>query len=259
MEPTTPQVVISEANPVRCAVPGNDGALFIEVSDYSGDYTYEVFQVDNNGNRITPAIANGNFDTANFPDAAGDPARITGLPGGNFIVEIASLSEPGCPAESNVATVRAPNGPLLPTAVQEGNVSCEDNAVTIVAAATGGWDGFPYEFRLLRDDGSGVYTEVVPFSAADRFENRSSGNYRVEVRDIEGCTETIDITLDPIPPILVGIREPQTLVCPGGNNAVLEAYDPATGDAGSATAGASGGVAGAGYKYQLIYLGSNDS
>ena len=258
VEPTIPVVSIVEANPVRCAVPGNDGALFIEVADYSGDYTYEVFQVDNNGNRITPAVTNGSFDTANFPDAAGDPARITGLPGGNFIVEITSLSDPGCPAESNVATVRAPNGPLVPTAVEEGNVSCQDNTGTIVAAATGGWDGFPYEFRLLRDDGSGTYTEVAPFSNNDRFENLSSGDYRVEVRDIEGCSETTDITLDPIPPILVGIREPQTLVCPGGNNAVLEAFDPATGDASTAVAGASGGVAGAGYLYQLIYLGSDN-
>lgn len=258
MEPTYPTAVISEANPVRCAVPGNDGALFIEVADYTGVYDYEVFQVDAGGNRITPAIRTGDFDTNNYPDASGDPARITGLPGGNFIVDIVSRDNPGCPATSNVATVRAPNGPLLPTAVEEGNVSCNDNLGVIVASATGGWDSFPYEFRLLQDDGSGSYLEVVPFGASDRFENLSSGYYRVEVRDIEGCTEVVDITLDPIPPILVGVREPQSLVCPGGNNAVLEAFDPTTGDASTAVAGASGGVAGSGYLYQLIYLGSDN-
>ncbi|MEJ2163146.1 MAG: SprB repeat-containing protein, partial [Robiginitalea sp.] len=257
-DPLYPVVQISEANPVRCAVPGNDGALFIEVSDYSGGYSYEVFQVDTSGNRILPAAASGNFDTTNFPDVNGDPARITGLEGGNYIVDVVSSDAPECPGESNVATVRAPNGPLQPTAVEEGNVSCNDNTGVIVASAIGGWDRSPFEFRLLQDDGSGTFLEVVPFAASNRFENLSSGDYRVEVRDIEGCIETTDITLNPIPPILVGIREPQSLVCPGGNNAVLEAYDPATGDASTATPGASGGVAGSGYKDQLIYLGSND-
>ena len=107
-EPTYPAVTISEANAVRCAVPGNDGALFIEVADYTGVYDYQVYQVDSGGNRIMPALASGSFDTNNFPDVSGDPARITGLPGGNFIVDIVSQDTPGCPAESNVATVRAP-------------------------------------------------------------------------------------------------------------------------------------------------------
>jgi gliding motility-associated-like protein len=257
-DPVYPNVVISQASPVRCAVPGDDGALFIEVSDYSGVYTYEAFRMDSGGNRILPAAASGSFDTANFPDASGDPARISGLTGGNYVVEIATADAPGCPGISNLATVRAPNGPLLPVASQEGNVSCTDDTGVINASSSGGWDTSPYNFRLLRNDGSGTYVEVVAYAAQSRFENLSSGEYRIEVRDIEGCTETTDITLDPIPPILVGIREPQGLICPGGNNAVLEAYDPATGDAATAAAGASGGVAGAGYKYQLIYLGSND-
>jgi len=258
VEPIYPDVVISEANPVRCAVPGDDGALFIDVTNYNGIYNYEAFLIDTSGNRVLPAAATGSFDTVNFPDASGDPARITGLTGGNYVVEISTSAAPGCPGISNLATIRAPNGPLLPVASSEGNVSCSDNTGIINASSSGGWDTTPYEFRLLRDDGSGTYVEVQPFSVQSRFENLSSGDYRVEVRDIEGCTETTDITLDPIPPILVEIREPQGLICPGGNNAVLEAYDPASGDALTGNAGASGGVAGAGYKYQLIYLGSND-
>jgi len=60
-----------------------------------------------------------------------------------------------------------------------------------------------------------------------------------------------------VPQIDAGIREPLALQCPGGNNAVLEAYDPTTGDATTATAGASGGYPGAGYNYRLLYLNSN--
>ncbi|WP_343485877.1 T9SS type B sorting domain-containing protein [Allomuricauda sp. d1] len=253
--PISPTVVISEANPVLCFGDSN-GALNIEVTDYVGTrYSYEAFLLDVGGNRIVPAQASGNFDTS-----VANPETITGLPGGNYVVDIVSLDDPECPATSNVATVRTPNGPLVPDAVEIGNVACTDDNGVIEANLNGGWDTAPYEYRLLFDsDSDGTYeTEEVTWSNNNRFENLSSGDYRVEFRDVEGCPATFDITLDPIDPIQAGIREPQALVCPDGNNAVLEAYDPTTGDAVTAIAGATGGVAGAGYKYQLIYLGSNN-
>ena len=256
-EPIVPTALISEAAPILCDGDAN-GALFIDVSNYSGNYSYEVFAVDGAGTQVSTGNT-GSFNTANFPDINGDAARIAGLPGGNFVVRITSLDTPFCSAESNLATIRTPSGPLAVSTMEIGNVSCLDNTGNIEAIATGGWDVSPYEYRLLLDDGTGTYpTEVSPFSAINEFENLSSGDYRVEVRDIEGCITFDDITLNPIDPIVAGIREPAGLVCPGGNNAVLEAFDPTTGDADTATAGASGGVAGAGYKYQLIYLGSNN-
>ena len=259
--PLYPTVTITEANAVLCHGDAN-GALFIEVTDYSGVYDYEAFLLDVNGNRILPAQTTGSFDTANFPDVNGDAARITGLVGGNYEVEISTsgYSDPQCPSTSNVATVRAPNGPLVPSAIEIGNVSCNDNNGVIEANLNGGWDYAAYEYRLLFDgDTDGSYeTEIQPWGNTNRFENLASGDYQVEFRDVEGCLVTFDITLDPIDPILAGIREPQALVCPDGNNAVLEAYDPSTGDASTAIAGATGGVPGAGYLYQLIYLGSNN-
>lgn len=251
-EPILPTIAIGEAKPVSCAVPGNDGELSIVVSDYTGTYSYEVFAVDSSGNQTTTGIT-GNLDTANNPET------ITGLSGGNFVVRITSTQNPFCVNVSNLATIRTPNGPLVPDAIEIGNVSCDDNNGKIEANLTGGWDISPYEYRLLLDDGSGTYpTEVATWGTTNEFENLASGDYRVEFRDIELCEIFFDITLDAIPPIQAGIREPQALVCPDGNNAVLEAYDPTTGDAITAIAGATGGVAGAGYKYQLIYLGSND-
>ncbi len=248
--PVDPTVTISEAQPVRCAVPGNDGALFIEVTDYVGVYTYTVYEASDAA-KTTP-ITTGSFDTTNFPDVSGDPARITGLPGGSYFVEVTSSAIPFCSSDSGVATIRVPNGELDVQAIEIGNVTCDDNAGTIEATGSGGWDTSAYEYRLLRDDGSG-FVELVPFDVANQFANLASGSYQVEIRDVEGCTDTFDIVLDAIPPIAAGIREPQGLVCPGGNNAVLEAFDMGTG-----TAGATGGVAGAGYLYQLIYLNSND-
>ena len=254
VDPISPIVLITEAKPVSCAVPGTDGELFIEVTDYTGVYNYNVYQLDTNGNRL-PSIATGSFDTANFPDPSGDPARITGLPGGNFVVDITTIANPQCPGTSNVTTITAPNGVLVPTAVEIGNVSCSNDTGRIEASLTGGWDTVAYEYRLIED--SPAATEIVGWSTTNLFQNLSSGDYTVEYRDVEGCTTSLDITLAPLDPILVEIREPQELVCPGGNNAILEAYDPASGTAITGTSGASGGVAGAGYKYQLIYLGSN--
>ncbi len=256
--PINPIATISEAKPIEC-FGVDDGELFIEVTNYVGTYDYEVFAVDNSGVETSTGFT-GSFDTTNFSDINSDPARITGLPGGNFVVRINSTDVPYCTDSSNLATIRTPSGPLDVSAIEIGNVSCTDNTGKIEAIGSGGWETTPtsYQYRLLLDDGTGVYNEQVAFSTNREFENLSNGNYRVEIRDIEGCTDGFDITLDAITPISAGIREPSGLVCPAGNNAILEAYDPTTGDATSATAGATGGVAGSGYNYQLIYLGSND-
>ena len=259
--PVFPVAMIMEANPLICHGDAN-GALFIEVTDYSGIFDYEAFLLDVNGNRILPAQAAGSFDTANFPDVNGDAARITGLTGGNYEVVISTTgySDPQCPGISNVTTVRSPNGPLVPGAIEIGNVSCNDNSGIIEANLSGGWDTAPYEYRLLLDgDNDGSFeTEVQAWNPSDRFENLNSGAYQVQYRDVEGCETDFNISLDAIAPITAGIREPQALICPDGNNAVLEAFDLTTGNATTAIPGASGGVAGAGYIYQLIYLGSND-
>jgi len=255
--PQYPTVGITEADPVLCHGDSN-GSLFVTVSDYSGPYNYEAFLLDVDGARILPAQASGTFDTANYPDSNGDEARITGLVGGNYEVAITTSADPQCPSTSNVTTVRAPT-PLVPNAVNTSEVGCNDGGV-IEATISGGWDDMGYEYQLLfnGDSDPDYETVVQPWSGTSRFENLSGGLYRVAYRDSQGCTAFHDIELDIRDPIIAGIREPQSLLCPGANNAVLEAYDPTTGDASTAVAGASGGVPGAGYKYQLIYLGSND-
>jgi len=249
VEPIQPIVVIAEAEPVQC-FGASDGALSIEVTDYIGLYSYTVYS-GSDPSKTTP-LATGSLDTANNPET------ITGLSGGNFFVEIVATALPFCSSDSNIATIRTPNGDLDVSAVEVGNVSCNDNTGIIEATGFGGWDASPYEYRLLQDSGSG-YVEVVVFTNNHEFQNLTSGDYRVEIRDVEGCTDTFDINLPLVPQIDAGIREPLALQCPNGNNAILEAYDPTTGDATTATAGATGGVAGAGFTYRLLYLNSNDN
>ena len=244
-EPIKPTVAISEAKPVKC-FGTKDGELNITVTNYSGPYDYEVFMVDQTGTETS--VQKGNLDTADNTET------IHGLAGGNYIVRITAQATPFCPAPSNVATVRAPLAALKVTTTEVGNVNCTDDAGKIVANAIGGWDGSPYEYSLSKDDGTGTYVEIGPWSSIPEFENLSSGNYRVTVRDRQGCEDMSDIPLNPVPEITAGVREPVGLICPDGNNAVLEAYQLSTGNP-----GAEGGVAGAGYKYQLLYLGSNDN
>jgi large repetitive protein len=257
-EPILPTVTISEAEPVSC-FGSSDGALFITVTDYVGAYTYTVYEASDL-TRST-VLATGTFDTANFPDVNGYEARITGLPGGNLIVNVESTALPFCSNDSNVANIRTPSGPLAVIAVPVGNVGCTNDLGEIEATGTGGWDNAPYEYRLWRstDGGTTYTTAVTPFDLANQFTGLSFGFYRVEIRDVEGCTNTVDIALLEVPQINAGIREPQGLDCPNGNNAVLEAFDPTTGDALTAVPGATGGFPGAGYNYRLLYLNSNDN
>uniref|UniRef100_UPI0025C206B6 T9SS type B sorting domain-containing protein n=1 Tax=Maribacter sp. TaxID=1897614 RepID=UPI0025C206B6 len=254
IEPISPTVVVAEAKPISCFTPGNDGELSIVVTDYTGLYDYRVYRGDDPGK--TTIIASGTgLDTANNPET------IAGLSGGNYFVTVTSTATPFCDADSNVTTIRTPNGELQVSAVEIGNTGCNDDTGKIEATGIGGWDASAYQYRLLRSlDGGTTYpTEVVAFSNLNEFENLQSGDYRVEITDVEGCINDFDINLPVVPQIDAGIREPQGLQCPSGNNAVLEAYDPTSGTPTTATPGASGGYPGAGYNYRLLYLNSNDN
>jgi len=256
-EPLQPVALISEAKPVSC-FGTDDGELFITVSNYIGNYDYTVYMADDIL-RASP-ISTGSFDTANFPDAAGDVARITGLPGGNLIVDIVSTDTPFCAVPSNSANITSPSGALLVNLNPVGNVGCTNDTGEIEAIGEGGWDSFAYEYRLLQSaDGVAAYTEIAPFTNGNEFTDLAFGFYQVEIRDVQGCTFTRDIELAEVPQINAGIRQPTGLDCPNGNNAVLEAFDPSSGDAFTAVAGAMGGFPGAGYNYRLLYLNGNDN
>ncbi|BFP39553.1 T9SS type B sorting domain-containing protein [Flavobacteriaceae bacterium GF1] len=254
-EPIIPDVVISEESPVRCSGELN-GALNIWVTNYSGGYSYEVFEVDSGGTETSTGIS-GNLHTDDNPET------ISGLSGGSFRVRVTSTETPFCSSSSNLITVREPT-PLVPSASPAGEVGCNNTGI-IEASLSGGWEdtpATPYEYRLLYDtdnDGLSYETELYTWSTNPRFENLPGGNYQVQFRDSQGCPTTFDISLNSVDPIQAGIREPQGLLCPGANNAVLETFDPTTGDVFTATAGATGGVPGAGYKYQLIYYAETDA
>ncbi len=250
--PSDPVVVINEAEPVSC-FGAADGELSIEVTNYSGSYTFNVYEgSDLVKNTI---VATGTLNTGNNPE------RITGLFGGNFYVEVTAVDAPFCSAESGIANIRTPNGSLAASAQEIGSVSCDNDGGKIVITGNGGWDTDPYSYALLRSvDGGSTYTiSETAGPNPNEFENLSAGFYRAQVIDAENCLRFEDLELQPVPVINAAIREPQNLVCPNGNNAILEIYDPTTGDEISGTTGASGGLPSAGFNYRLLYLNSNDN
>ncbi|MEP5617012.1 MAG: SprB repeat-containing protein, partial [Flavobacteriaceae bacterium] len=213
--------IIAEVRPVTC-FNGNDGEISLEINNYSGTYNYEVFSRDNLGAETTTGVT-GSFDT-NAP--INSPELITGLPAGNLIVYIEALDTPFCDVVSNIATVRSPDRALSVSAIQTSEVTCNVPGLgEITATGDGGWG--TYEYQLIAPDGITVLVDYPNTNPI--FENLSTGNYTVNIRDFRGCEESTAINL-PLPtPITADIQVVSPLACNNDNNGIIEAYNIAGG------------------------------
>lgn len=169
----TPLTFTTTATALTC-FGDNSGSFEMDISGYSGAYTYEVF--NNSGASVT-GVVNSNTST--------NPQIVTGLTAGSFSVVINETEIPFCSATSNVI-ISSPSEALTLTATETSNVTCDDSQGTITAVATGGWGDFEYE---LTGDAT------VAFSPEGTFTDLSAGNYTVNVIDAEGCTASVNITL----------------------------------------------------------------
>jgi gliding motility-associated-like protein/uncharacterized repeat protein (TIGR01451 family) len=190
----------------------NSGSFEFNISNYSGNYSYEVF--DNFGTSIT-GVLSGNTST--------NPVTITGMPAGIFSIVITETDIPYCSATTTVI-IDSPVTALTLTAMETSNVTCDNSQGTITAIAEGGWGA--YEYAL-----SGAAT--IPYSPNGTFTNLSAGTYTVNVRDAEGCITSVDVTLVQPPPINATFT-PNTnlLACFGDQNATI-AITGVTGGQGS--------------------------
>ncbi|MEM9076931.1 MAG: T9SS type B sorting domain-containing protein [Bacteroidota bacterium] len=233
------EAIIAEVRPVTCFA-GNDGEISLEVNNYSGQYNYEVFTRDSAGVETSTGVT-GSFDT-NAP--INTPEIITGLPAGNLVVRVEALDTPFCDVVSNVTTVRSPDRELTVPLVQTGEVTCNVPGFgEITAAGDGGWGG--YEYQLIAPDGVTVLADYPNTNPI--FQGLSTGTYRVNIRDAEGCERFNTIFL-PLPtPITADIQIVQPLRCNNDNDGIIEAFNIA------------GGQGAGNYLYQLnrITDGSN--
>ncbi|TYA56804.1 SprB repeat-containing protein, partial [Formosa maritima] len=179
----------------------NSGTFDINVSGYSGAYTYEVF--NSLGTSVLgPVSAN---TTTN-------PETVTGMQAGSYSVVITETASPFCNATNSVI-ISSPTEPLTVVALETSNVTCTDNLGTITAIASGGWG--TYQFEL-----TGAAT--VAYSSNGTFENLSAGTYTVNVMDAGGCIASDTVTLIAPTPINATVTPNTTLLsCFGDTNATI--------------------------------------
>lgn len=179
----------------------NSGVFDINITNYSGAYTYEVF--DSLGASVF-GVVNAN--------TAINPETVTGMEAGMFSVVITETDVPFCSNTSNVV-IASPTEALALTISETSNVTCNNNQGTITATATGGWGDF--EFGLTGD-------ATVPYSSNNSFTDLAAGNYTVNVRDAGGCIVSENIILEEPTPITATFTpSTNSLLCFGDQNASI--------------------------------------
>jgi len=223
----TIDVVATATTPVSC-YGGNDGALEINISGYSGAYSYEVYTTA--GIQIVAATP-ANTST--------NPLTISNIPAGNYRVIIAATETPFCTTTSNTVTIASPNKALALSTNISAPLTCTELG-EITANASGGWGNYTYAIA------QGTAPMASDFTSDNVFGGLSAGTYEIYVRDLNGCE----------------IFKTETLVQPTPINAtaMVNSNNLCIGDfAGSITANVTGGGrpalnATATYNYILNYL-----
>jgi gliding motility-associated-like protein len=179
----------------------NTGAFEINITNYTGAYTYEVF--DSLGTSVT-GVVNANTAT--------NPETVTGMEAGTFSVVITETAIPFCSNTSNVI-IASPQEALTLVLSETSNVTCTNGQGTITAIADGGWGD--YQFELTGD-------ATVAYSTTNSFTDLSAGTYIVNVRDAEGCIASETITLvEPAPIAATFTPNTALLSCFGDQDASI--------------------------------------
>ncbi|NRD23691.1 T9SS type B sorting domain-containing protein [Winogradskyella litoriviva] len=198
-EATTPIFTMTPTS-VTC-FGDNSGTFEINIENYNGNYTYEVF--DSLGTSVTGAV-NANTST--------NPLTVSGMEAGTFSVVITETDFPFCSASSNII-ITSPAAPLTLTVAETSDVTCNNNAGTITATASGGWGDLEYEL-------TGDVT--IAYSANNTFTELAAGNYTINVRDSGGCIVSESIILE-LPDPITATFTPSTsiLSCFGDQDASI--------------------------------------
>jgi len=209
------EVVATATTPVTC-FGDSDGALEINVTGYTGAYSYEIF--DSTG--VTTGITG-------VGDTVTNPFTINGIPGGNYFVRVTETAAPTCVEDSNVITILSPDMPLTAMVSEVANVSCTNDQGEILVEVNG---GFPlYNIILTNTITAQVYTANGVTSYV--FDGLSEGNFTVDITDSNGCIINDAIVLVQPTPITADITAtPTTLVCYGDTNATVTAINVAGGE-----------------------------
>ena len=196
-------IVVSDVQNESCK-DANDGSVLIDfrpTGDYGDQYDFELFDA-NTGASIDLSSNPGGL---NIPhQGVNAPTPVHNLPAGNYYITITMTASPNCKATTEIFTIYEPTR-LGITADVNPVVSCTDgNDATIIAKATGGWGNYIYQleeeatgniigsYDFATNGGNNIFTNLGSLA---------SGQYRVRVRDGNGCTISTTISIanpDPI-------------------------------------------------------------
>ena len=219
------KVAATATTPVTCMGDGT-GELTINVSGYSGSYSYEVF---NQNGTTTGVVGIGNTAT--------NPQLIGNLSGGNYFVRITETTYPSCSEDSNTITIISPTTALTGTATELANVTCTNDKGELLIEPIGGYA--PYNIQLTNSTTGQIYP-IVNNVVSYIFTGLSAGDYVATITDNGGCTTIATETLT-IPSFINATITPLStmLTCYGDTNGSISAIG-VTGGQGT-------------YQYQLNY------
>lgn len=171
-----PTAVISNSSNITCA-GGNNGSATVTASGGAGPYTY----------LWTPS--------------GGTSSVATGLPAGNFSVNVTDVN--GCASSANVILTEPPA--LTAAIASTSDVACAGGSGgSATALANGGSPGYTYSWS----PGAGSGNSVSGLTA---------GTYAVVITDNNGCTATASATINQPTPLTVAIT-PSNVTCAGAAN-----------------------------------------
>ncbi|NAS11008.1 T9SS type B sorting domain-containing protein [Poritiphilus flavus] len=223
------EVIATATTQVTC-FGGTDGELSLQVNNYTGTYDYQIF--DSLGNPVGGVVST---------DTSVNPRTITGLPGGNFYVNVVETDAAStfCDDDSNTVTIGSPDMPLNVTVTAVAEATCTDDQGEILVEITGGYA--PYDIVLTNTTTTQSYP-VNGVTSSQLFTGLSAGDYTVAVTDNGGCPDVQNLPnfLVPAIPITADITPLNTmLTCYGDTNGTVSAINVLNGS-GS-------------YQYQLNY------
>jgi len=182
------EAIATAVTPVTC-FGDLDGELSIQVNNYLGNYTYQVF--DDTATAITGVVPS---------DTSVNPRIISGLPAGNLYVEVIATDTPFCDDLTNTITIGSPSAPVAIAVVSNTNANCNIGAQVSVSGS-GGTPGYTYAF--MPTGNVPVPADYTASASAVLTPGAYPADYDIYIQDANGCftfiTETVDE--DPLPTV----------------------------------------------------------
>ena len=214
-DPDVIEVVAQKLTDEQCLNDGvDDGSFEVSINNYSGNYSYQVYDINDN-----PVVGPGYSGTGNTSTAL---PSISNLPEGAYYLRIAETEAPFCEDDSNQITILAPDAPITATIREEASafsVTCSNDQGKLLVDPEGGKS--PYTIVVANTTTSQVYTQTNV--EAYIFSGLSAGNFQITVTDAYGCVFLDNSVLERPENIFATITA-TALTCYNGTNASVTAF-----------------------------------